>query len=303
MNEITSSEPCYDDNPLQWWRAFGFDVEEVPPVGIDIQCKLPEGVIVFEGKANLPDTLKRLPVPPKLLTQRGERHYAFYRITPDFTLPDDLKAAVKIRTAGDTLNLANGPDFRPDDYIAKRIEDLTLLEGTIAPPSSVVIGGPLAPYSVRGQAEEFKRKAIDARPLLAQLCFAGESTVWFAPPNAGKTLIGLNLVIEAISSGRIDPGNVYYINADDSSTGLASKLRLMDDLGVHTLIPGHKGFRTDMPRPICAPTPISRRSSGCTCCHAGERCGSRISRRRTLHSGLPRSGRAAWHRQRSRSCV
>ena len=46
-----------------------------------------------------------------------------------------------------------------------------------------------------------------------------------------------------MQAGRINPKNVFYINADDNSEGLATKMEMMDDLGVHTLAPGYRDFK------------------------------------------------------------
>jgi len=245
MNENTPLSSLHKDDPLKYWRAFGFEAKAVGPVGLDITCTLPEGVLVLSGANSLDDALKRLPAPPKLLAMRKDRRYAFYRVAPGFILPDDLGKGVKVYKEGDHLYLTNGSDFRPHDYYARSIAELSLLDGDVAAPNPVVTGSPLAAFSLRGQAEQFEKMAVESKPLLGELCFSGEATVWFAPPNAGKTLIGLNLVIDAVTSGRIEPGNVYYINADDSSAGFTSKLRLLDDLGVHTLAPGYKGFKSE----------------------------------------------------------
>ena len=106
-------------------------------------------------------------------------------------------------------------------------------------------GNPLTGYSLKGQAAKFEEMAIEAKPLLSDLCLTGQATIWYAPPNAGKTLIGLKLLVDAIDAGRVNPANVYYINADDSSEGLATKMHLLDALGAHTLAPGHKGFKAE----------------------------------------------------------
>ncbi len=101
---------------------------------------------------------------------------------------------------------------------------------------------PLASRSLRGSAEEFERRAADTKPLLGDVCMAGQATILYAPPNAGKTLISLRLTVDAVADGRIAANDVYYVNADDGSRGLAEKLRIMDDLGAHTLVPGFNGF-------------------------------------------------------------
>ena len=101
---------------------------------------------------------------------------------------------------------------------------------------------PLLAYSLRGSAEEFESRAKDTKPLLGDFVMAGQATVIYAPPNAGKTLLTLHLVMDAVNKGLIPADNVFYVNADDSSSGLATKMRLMDDIGAHTLVPGFSGF-------------------------------------------------------------
>lgn len=105
---------------------------------------------------------------------------------------------------------------------------------------------PLTRYSLLGSAQRLEDFAIQQKPLLGGLCLSGEATVWYAGFNTGKTLLGLYLVIEAVQNGRIAADDVFYINADDSSAGLAQKVRLMQDLSVHVLAPGHEGFKANM---------------------------------------------------------
>jgi RecA-family ATPase len=149
---------------------------------------------------------------------------------------------------GDVFSLPQGNDFTPEAYRFCVIGDLPLLtlddlaRGIDIKGYQPTVDSPLRKFSVRGMSEEFERNAVIAEPLLGHIVMAGQATILFAPPNAGKTLIVLSLLMEAIDQRRINPENVYYINADDSSEGLATKLRLMDDIGVHTLVPGHRGF-------------------------------------------------------------
>jgi len=116
-----------------------------------------------------------------------------------------------------------------------------LAEASVDPE---ITDNPLLAFSLLGKSAEFAERAVKATPLLGELCLAGQATVWYAPPNAGKTLIALKLLTDAVTENRINPANVYYINADDSSEGFATKIALMDDLGVHTLAPGYQGFDT-----------------------------------------------------------
>lgn len=106
---------------------------------------------------------------------------------------------------------------------------------------------PLAKFSLSGEGSNLEELALKAEPLLGNLCLSGNATVWYAQPGTGKTLIALALTTEAVGSRRIDAENVYYVNADDSQEGIANKVKLLDDYGIHSLAPGQNGFKmTDL---------------------------------------------------------
>ena len=116
-------------------------------------------------------------------------------------------------------------------------------------PSTIKIARPTAPnplrqFSLLGQADRFEERAQDTKPLLGELAMSGQATMFYAAPGTGKTLITVSLILDAIASKRINPSDLYYINADDSSLGLSEKLRLMQDVGAHVLAPGFQGFKT-----------------------------------------------------------
>jgi len=101
------------------------------------------------------------------------------------------------------------------------------------------------PYSLLGAGDELHRYAVEQTPLLGSICLGGEATVIYGTYNSGKTLITLHLIHDAVRQDRIDPSYFVYANADDSSGGLAAKARLLDDLGVHMIAPGFRGFTTN----------------------------------------------------------
>ena len=105
---------------------------------------------------------------------------------------------------------------------------------------------PLTRYSLLGAAQQMEDLAIQQKPLLGSLCLSGEATVWYARYNTGKTLFCLHFIIEAVQQRRIAPCDIIYINADDSSAGLAQKVRLLQDSGVHVVAPGWNGFKANM---------------------------------------------------------
>jgi AAA domain len=102
---------------------------------------------------------------------------------------------------------------------------------------------PLLAYSLQGRSAELDAMAVDQKPLLGNICLAGQGTVFCAPPNAGKTLITLGLIIEGVESGRLKGEDIFYVNADDTTQGIAEKVRVMDEYGVHMLAQGYRDFR------------------------------------------------------------
>ena len=101
---------------------------------------------------------------------------------------------------------------------------------------------PLLKFTLQGEAAALDKMAITQIPLLGKFCLTGQGTVLCAPPNAGKTLITLALLIEAIDADRIAGDDVFYVDADDTITGVAEKVRLLDEYGVHVVAEGFKGF-------------------------------------------------------------
>jgi hypothetical protein len=102
---------------------------------------------------------------------------------------------------------------------------------------------PLLRYSLTGRSGELEARALSQRPLLGDVSLAGEVGIWYGPPNSGKTLIALYLAMEAAAADRIAPHDIFYVNVDDSTAGVAAKMRALDDYGIHGLAEGERGFR------------------------------------------------------------
>ncbi len=160
-------------------------------------------------------------------------------------MPDDPDEPPVPKTLRDLLVTRLGvepaeqpmPDSVPSPSPAAPVPPVTETQALVAVH-------PLRRFSLRGKASEYEARAQDTKPLLGPLVMKGQATMFYAPPNTGKTLITLHLIEGAIIEKRIDPNNLYYVNADDSSKGLSEKLRLMQDLGAHVVVPGQKGFKS-----------------------------------------------------------
>ena len=70
-----------------------------------------------------------------------------------------------------------------------------------------------------------------------------QATVIYGAPNAGKTLVTIALLVEAIRQGRIEPGRVYWVNVDDTTQGQLEKLRAAGEFRFHMQAEGYKDFR------------------------------------------------------------
>ena len=102
---------------------------------------------------------------------------------------------------------------------------------------------PLAKYSIIDSLAEIEKNSVEAKPFLGGIALFGQSTVIYAAPNSGKTLITQSLLIGGISNGTIEhPSKVHYLNMDDTSSGLVEKSRIAEEYGFHMLADGHCSF-------------------------------------------------------------
>lgn len=248
-----------DPPDIAYWKAFGWQIvtntykDGSPALG----CILPTDVIVLAAHgenipAALTDVLKAMGIPPKLVVTAAKSQHVFFRLDGDCEIADFasmLPKSVGLYCAGEIVPLPLNDDFRPDRYVAKSIHDLSALSATalqavklpvIDPPKRF---NPLLRYSLLDYVDELEAMAQDTKPLLGDICMMGQATMIYAPPNTGKTLLTIRLLIDAIQAKRIAGGDVIYMNADDSSSGLAEKAGILREVGVHVVAPGFREFK------------------------------------------------------------
>ena len=248
-----------DPPDIAYWKAFGWQIvtstynDGSPALG----CILPTDVIVLAANGEqaptaLTDVLKAIGVPPKLIVTTDKRQYVFFRIDGDCAIADFalmLPKSVGLFREGEIVPLPLNDDFRPDRYAAKSIHDLSALpavalqavkQSELDPPKRF---NPLLRYSLLDHVDELEAMAQDTKPLLGDICMMGQATMIYAPPNTGKTLLTIRLLIDAIQAKRIGGGDVIYMNADDSSSGLAEKAGILREFGVHVVAPGFRDFK------------------------------------------------------------
>ena len=142
----------------------------------------------------------------------------------------------RLREAGlDWVEICDavGPQFQVEDYQVVRMGQ----------PAPLVDGAhPLERYSVTHQIEELKAMAQNAKPALEPIALQGQATVVYAPPNTGKTLLTLHMLIQSIRKGHLQAKQVYYLNCDDSTDGLLLKAQIARQHDFRMLSPGYAGF-------------------------------------------------------------
>lgn len=233
---------------LRAWARLGLNAS-MNPDGTST-ATMPESVVGLVARSADANSALREVCEPIMTSmpvqcEAGGRGCYLFRLEPTAHLPSGLSlpAGIDLLLPGQPVQLSATAPMAEALPLLGPAEIAHLAQPKLDP---VIVGNPLAQYSLRGTAEEFERQAVNAKPLLGNLCLTGQATVWYAPPNSGKTLIMLKLLNDAVAEGRVTPDNVYYINADDSSEGFATKIRLMDDLGAHTLAPNLKGFNASL---------------------------------------------------------
>lgn len=103
----------------------------------------------------------------------------------------------------------------------------------------------LAQFALNGTSKQMREQMLADKFILGRLAILGQITHFSAPPNAGKTLLTIWLLRQAIEAGDIVASDVSYINADDNYKGLVEKLSIAEGLGFDMIAPSHKGFELD----------------------------------------------------------
>lgn len=152
-----------------------------------------------------------------------------------------IKRSIINRGEG-VMNAITGsaPEFDPD---VETVKLATLEEKLTQPPRGK---NPFEKYTNRGRSNHLLMRAMRKEGLFGKVGSTGEATVWYGKHGTGKTLIMLALLIQAVVDEKIDPSKVFYFNMDDSSQGVAEKVSILEEYGVHVIVPGEQGFKASM---------------------------------------------------------
>lgn len=257
-----------------FWSKFGFDIQPIDPLTLKLSsfdedspqshfeqfpnhvpaAKLPPGFIAVTGSgASFMAFVQSINCCPMAWFRNASPEISLYRID-ESSLPvkPHVPNGIKLQKPGEIIMLPFGDELVLSKLNAKTLDELEIITNISIfdradhdDVTPVAIPSLLEPYSLRGKSGDIRENIVELKPLLDRLALGGQMTIWFGPANAGKSLMFMALISMAISDNRISGNDVFYINADDSGEGLATKTELLEDIGCHTLAPGYSGFELD----------------------------------------------------------
>ena len=126
---------------------------------------------------------------------------------------------------------------------ADTVQDVT--PASLPEPAPTAKPISLRRYAVTNNLAPLISNVMGQKLVLGRLAVAGQFTVFYASPNTGKTLITLRLIRDSVTQKWIDADLLFYINMDDSASGLLEKSRFAIELGFHMIGGSYQHFSTD----------------------------------------------------------
>ncbi|MBU0909906.1 MAG: PriCT-2 domain-containing protein [Proteobacteria bacterium] len=152
-------------------------------------------------------------------------------------------------TIGTLIKMARAAGADVDAIMNNGDEEFEVCEYEIVDPSAVAPENvtkrenPLDRYTLLGMSHEIEKQVMEEAYVLDEIALMGQSTVIYAAPNTGKTLLCLHLLMKSIKQTGLDPTKVYYVNVDDTATGLLEKLHIAEEYGFNMLAEGYRNFK------------------------------------------------------------
>ena len=156
---------------------------------------------------------------------------------------NDYNAALKAAGAMFTVDGVTITKYNQIEYMANKAQEEALASLKRMGNNT---GDLLVQFALNGKSAAMEKKMLDDKFILDKLAILGQSTLFYAKPNVGKTLLIIWLLIKSIKAGIIKGEDVFFINADDNHKGLTYKLKLAEQHGFNMLAPGYENFKAEM---------------------------------------------------------
>jgi len=131
--------------------------------------------------------------------------------------PNDLETAELLRQEVDNRVVPSGESPNPES-LEQAVSKLTPLQR-------------LQSMSAALHLDRLDEMINNSEYVLKDIIPAGTISLFFGKPNAGKTLMLLGLMIDAIRNGHLKPERLIYINEDDNLEGYAKKAHIAQKHG------------------------------------------------------------------------
>lgn len=151
----------------------------------------------------------------------------------------------------DPFDVIEEDSTQPVEPTTEAIDSCEVVETDVAHPKNPATdvaeaskgeGTILDKFSLTGMSAALEKAAVDQVPILGEVALQGQSTVWYAEPNSGKSLLAMTLTVKGIEAGNINPVKLYYLNMDDTSRGLYEKVTIAEEYNFHMIAEGYQEF-------------------------------------------------------------
>lgn len=123
-------------------------------------------------------------------------------------------------------------------------------ESNMGPATELNADHALARYSLIGRSSELEAALSEESYVLPGIALRGQGTMLYASANTGKTLLTMHLLSEGVRKHGLNPRSVFYVNVDDTASGLVEKLGICEELGINMLSEGYREFSAPKLLPI-----------------------------------------------------
>ncbi|MDA7855865.1 helicase RepA family protein [Pseudomonadales bacterium] len=126
-----------------------------------------------------------------------------------------------------------------------KVEDSEVIHNTGASKTGVDEASTLdklKEIAINDKLDAMRELSRDATFVAGRLALRGQSTVFYAAPNTGKTAIALKLLSEGIANRTVG-SNAFYFNLDDTYDGLITKGDIANRHGFYVISPN------ELPKP------------------------------------------------------
>lgn len=122
-----------------------------------------------------------------------------------------------------------------EQLIAETRQEVIREQAQVKPTNPEPLG--LRAFALNGLTEKLRQEMKEAVFVMDKIAIRGQFVAISGPPNGGKTLFTLKMLIDAVRSGIVDGEDIFYINVDDNQEGAIVKTEIVEKYGIQMIVP------------------------------------------------------------------